>query len=566
MSHMLLEESNERMETNPEEKDASEILKNLNKTIKINLYDNINIFFDENLKYISLSPILPVNKIDFLILLYNLKITKEEILSRIKYILGEKKIQNIYKQNEVKIQKINNQIKIIDEHFIKDCLFISKEKKDGILIVSDKISKTLFGCAINYSYRLDEKQNKKRCVANLKVKDNIYIESDLFVNEFDAKFNVNKKIIMKYFEEKIGEQIINNIDECLKRYEIIRSEKRSKYQKYLDEIGGDRKLLKNKRKISQKDFFRRLPYFNMLDKDKEKKKKENSLYDEMDDDDDEEYFMNTEILPINEILLGDQGIVDNHINDFKYTPLKIYEMIRDSEKMRGVDFKMEYSQINNKNYCINNEVTIFSQKLGIKVQGYGKSREEAENKCALNLITVIFKSKFRTYCELHEYFENKNGKYLDIILKDENDNTDKNKIKKIEENINTTPDRNIYNNINYENNNDDNMSVNSLSDDENESLENYSYVNDNKNNINNNPINKNFFNNSKNNSNTISVINNSSISNNNSITNNKIIEELTKTKINKNAPENQSSCDENKNDNDNDNDEIDFDENLFYLK
>ena len=52
MSHMLLEESNERMETNPEEKDASEILKNLNKTIKINLYDNINIFFDENLKYI----------------------------------------------------------------------------------------------------------------------------------------------------------------------------------------------------------------------------------------------------------------------------------------------------------------------------------------------------------------------------------------------------------------------------------------------------------------------------------------------------------------------------------
>ena len=52
MSHMLLEESNERMETNPEEKDASEILKNLNKTIKINLYDNINIFFDKNIKYI----------------------------------------------------------------------------------------------------------------------------------------------------------------------------------------------------------------------------------------------------------------------------------------------------------------------------------------------------------------------------------------------------------------------------------------------------------------------------------------------------------------------------------
>ena len=75
----------------------------------------------------------------------------------------------------------------------------------------------------------------------------------------------------------------------------------------------------------------------------------------------------------------------------------------------------------------NNEVTIFSQKLGIKVQGFGKTKEEAENKCALNLITVIFRDKFKTFFELHNYFEHKNGKYLDIILLDENVDGNKNK-------------------------------------------------------------------------------------------------------------------------------------------
>ena len=111
--------------------------------------------------------------------------------------------------------------------------------------------------------------------------------------------------------------------------------------------------------------------------------------------------MNTEELPINEILLGDIGIVEKHLKDFKYTPLKIYEMIRDSEKLRGVDFKMEYTQLNDKNYRINNEVTIFSQKLGIKVTGYGKSREEAENKCSLNLLAIIFRN---TLCFIFLFF------------------------------------------------------------------------------------------------------------------------------------------------------------------
>ena len=121
-----------------------------------------------------------------------------------------------------------------------------------------------------------------------------------------------------------------------------------------------------------KNFSWRLPYFNMLDKDKKSKINGESILNE--DDDDEDYFMNTEELTINELLLGD--LVNCGAS------LKIYEMIRDSEKMRGVDFVLENSQINDKNFSHNNEVTIFSQKMGIKVEGYRKSNEAAENKCA----------------------------------------------------------------------------------------------------------------------------------------------------------------------------------------
>ena len=207
-------------------------------------------------------------------------------------------------------------------------------------------------------------------------------------------------------------------------------------------MGGDRNLLKNKRKITQEEFSQRLPYFNMLDKDK-KKIKNNENSNNLMEEDEEIYFMNTENIPIDELLLGDLGIVDNHLKDFKYTPLKIFEMIRDSEKKRGVDLKMEYTQVNDKNYCINSEATIFSQKLGIKVEGFGNSKEESENKCALNMLAIIFKNKFKTYFDLHNYFVHKNKRYLDIILneensaqKDENNNLNNNKKDKNELNIN----------------------------------------------------------------------------------------------------------------------------------
>ena len=123
---------------------------------------------------------------------------------------------------------------------------------------------------------------------------------------------------------------------------------------------------------------------------------------------------------MDKILLSDLNIIYERIKDFKYTPLKLFEMIKESEKFRGVDFNIQYSQINNKKYWYKCEVTIFSQKLGIKAQGYGNNREEAGNKCAIILLEILFQNKFKTFYELNDYFQNKNGRYLDILLLNEN--------------------------------------------------------------------------------------------------------------------------------------------------
>ena len=119
----------------------------------------------------------------------------------------------------------------------------------------------------------------------------------------------------------------------------------------------------------------------MLEEDKERLKKENN----------EEFFMNTETLPINELLLGDPGIVDYHLHNFSLTPLKLFTKIKEFELKRGVDFKMEYTQIDDKNYSHKYDVKIISKKLGIKIFGYGKTKEEAENKFCLNLFVKFLK-------------------------------------------------------------------------------------------------------------------------------------------------------------------------------
>ena len=186
--------------------------------------------------------------------------------------------------------------------------------------------------------------------------------------------------------------------------------------------------------MSQMEFLHRLPNFNIF----ENNNMNNNIIEE---DKNKILFRNNIICPINEILLGDLNIVENHLKDFKYSPLKIFEMIRGSEMKRGVDLKMEFMKINNKYNCINYEAYIYSQRLGIKLSGYGKSREDAGNICALKMLTIIFKNKFKTYFELNDYFEYKNKNYLDIILIDEedknNNNNDfyyNNKTKKIEGN------------------------------------------------------------------------------------------------------------------------------------
>ena len=429
---------------NSKDKAEMEVITSLDqKSARLYLGEDVNLFFDPKMNSVSLSPIIPVDKIDSLFELYNLNLTKNTLSNKIKSIVGEKNLKKSKAHNKsiAQMQKYKERMQGINEHFIKDCLILSKANKDGAFIVADRITKTIFGDMIKYKYIKNE-ENKKKVLAYLKEKDDIYIESDLVQTDYEAKLNVNKKIIMKYIPEEYSKEIINNINEALIKDKNTKIQKKERYEKYLKDMGGNRSLLKKKRKMTQEEFSRRLPYFNMLEKNDDS------------DNNEEEFFMNTEDLPINEILLGDLGIVDNHLKDFKYTPLKLFEMIRDSEKIRGVDFKIEYSQINDKNYSHNNEVTIFSQKLGIKVHGYGKSREEAENKCALNLLAVIFKNKFRTFCELHEYFEHKNKKYLDIILtkedEDENDSENTNKYKR----------KNIENNNNRINNDDANHIIN----------------------------------------------------------------------------------------------------------
>ena len=568
---MTLFEDSPQIDLNLEDKNSSEILNVYIKSPIIYLGEDINLFFDQNLSNISLSPILPLSKIDILFQIYKLNISKKDLMSKIKKIInGEnsKGAQTFY-QNGKKVQTLHGQLKIVDEHFIKDCVILSKASSEGAFIIADRITKTLFGESIIYNYKVSE-DNKKYVIAFLKYKENIYIQSDNASTDTEAKFNVNLKIIKKYLLLQDSMEIIKNINECLENKEKLKNERKAKFEKILQEMGGDRNLLRNKRKISQEEFSRRLPYFNMLEKDKNNENRNNLMSEE----DTEDFFVNTEGYPIDEILLGDTNIVDNHLKDFKYTPLRIYEMIRDSEKKRGVDFKYEYSQINDKNYCVNNEVTIFSQKLGIKVQGFGKTKEEAENKCALNLITVIFRDKFKTFFELHNYFEHKNGKYLDIILLDENFdgnknknlkeindlNDNNNKAKKFEEANVEKADKKNNNNIindkrvnkelslckpifinNNNNSNNDNISENNNNNginDTHDTLENSNYNFNNLNNNGNYNIVIGFGNLFQCNTNTLNNINS------NNIITCKLVEATNKNKNQKSSDENSSSSNE----------------------
>ena len=522
----------------------------------IYLSKGIKLYYSSDKNYISLCPILPLNKLDILFKLYDLKklgISQSKVEQEIKSILSSKNLPKIKKiiKNGVELEQIDNNIKIIDKHFIQDCIVISKTKNnDSAYNIANRISNCIFNISISFEYLKNKNTNTKSnsVVAKIKVWEKIVLLSDPKENEKKAKFDGLIKFIEKFLPPNISKEINNNILTSIKQAEKISNEKQKRFEKYLKSCGGDRKLLKQKRKINHEEFNKRLPYFNMLNKDPKN-------ISPLEEDDDEIFFMNTENLPINEILLGDLGIVDNHLKDFTYTPLRLFEMVRDSEKNRGIDFKIDYSQINDKNYCVNNEATIFSQKLGIKVYGYGKSKEEAGNKCALNCLCILFKKKFQTFYQLHEYFENKNGKYLDAILSEEyNENKDNNINNNIiinndcsSNNNNNENDNNNYNNIFKKKKIGENI-IEIINEEEEESENNENnYNHQTTNNIINE--NENLINDG------ISEIN-KSYSSNNSNTSKQLIEALSGTNTNL------------KNDNDNDNDNLSFseekkDENIF---
>ena len=414
--------------------------------ISINLSKMVKLYFSPDKKFMSLCPIIPISRFDILIKLYDLKnigITQEK---------AEEEINSIIKGKKKKNKKIT------DEHFIKDCIVLSEKVCfDNDINIVNKISNFIFNYSVNFEYSKDRK------ICKLKIREKYLMESDICSNENDAKKNVLYKFIKKYIPSKESTKIIKNLEESTKKEKQRKEQGKNKYIEYLNKNNGDRKLLKQKRKKPIEEFSQKLPYFNMLPKDKKNLNDNNLLLDD-DNDENEIYFVNTQKIPVNEILLGDVGIVDHHLNDFKYTPLKLYEMIRDSEKSRSVDFNMNYSQLNSEDYNTNNKVTIISQKLGISVHGYGKTKIEAENKCALNCLFVLFKKKFKTFNELHEYFERKNGKYLDILLEEtctnnniNNNNINNNKKKKEEEytislNSDESDISNINDNSKYKNN------------------------------------------------------------------------------------------------------------------
>ena len=448
------EENNNQDSSSSEEKTISETSFKFDDLQKIIINKNLILFLAKDCSYASLTPIIPTNRIDFLFKLYQLPFSKEEMISKIKNYIDkqEAKIDKIYTINDIRVHKSHGNITIIDEQFNNNCINLSKQSNNALQIISDKIALNLFNTKnIKYRYEKDSEQDKMiYAMAYLKLDE--CIKSDLFETEKSSRNDVNRKIIIKYLPKKISKEILNNIEQLMNIEDKKKLMKKERYEMYLSEAGFDHKLLNKKRNLTVEELSKRLPYYNMLKNNKKKTRNEkcenNNFINKRPnknnkiilDEEDEDFFVNTEGTPLNEILLGDPIIVNNHLRDFKYTPLKLFEMIRDSEKYRGIDFKIDYSRINDKNYSVNFQAVIISQKLGIKVEGFGNAKEEAGNKCALNLLAVLFKNIFKTYYQVHDYFENKNGRYLDIILKTDDDNNND----KEELNVNNNP---INNNI-----------------------------------------------------------------------------------------------------------------------
>ena len=439
MTKAIISETPKKEISTSEEKTLSEVyIHHFDKLKKLNITKDLNLFLSKDCSYVSLTPIIPTHKLDFLFKLYKIPLKKEDLYLKLKQYLSlqESKIDKKYLINNILIHNSKGNITIIDDQFNKKCISLSKTSNDAMQLIADKIALEIFSIK-KIIYKYEKKEKNIFVITNIKSSENVFISSSLCENEKKARNDVNKKIIIKYLPKRVVKEIMINIEKLLKHEKEIKDEQKERYEKHLQAVGNDRKLLNNKRKLTNEEFYKRLPYFNLLHKNPSKKllnkylikddiiKKNNKINNNiLPLDEEKEYNSNSQKIPLNEILLDDANIVNYHLRDFKYTPLKIFEMIRDSEKYRGVDLKLEYSNINDKKYNIKIESTIISQKLGIKVEGYGNSKEEAANKCSLNFLSIIFKNIFRTFHQVHDYFEHKNKRYLDIILKPEENEED----------------------------------------------------------------------------------------------------------------------------------------------
>ena len=175
-----------------------------------------------------MTPIIPTNNIDTLLSSFNLKkfnITKEKIENEIKLILTQNNNQLIknlqekkYKLNGIDIKKIGDDIKIIDDNFIKDCLIVSKMNNyDCVFNISNKISTTLFGKYINFEYLNNNESQFNKIMVKLKIGNKVLATSDCSVNAKEAKLNAAIKFIKIFLQDQNSNEIINNIFENINK-------------------------------------------------------------------------------------------------------------------------------------------------------------------------------------------------------------------------------------------------------------------------------------------------------------------------------------------------------------
>ena len=176
-----IEETQQQDLSSSTEKTLSDQGINIDKLPRLIFNKNLSIFFNKDFSYISLLPIIPIDKIDSLFKLYNIQYSKEEIISKIKEykLIQESRIDKICEINNIKIQNSRGNITIIDNNFNNSCIELSKTSNDALQIIADKISLGLFNNKLLYQYeKSSEYENMIYAIAKFKSDENIIIKSD----------------------------------------------------------------------------------------------------------------------------------------------------------------------------------------------------------------------------------------------------------------------------------------------------------------------------------------------------------------------------------------------------